>query len=35
MCVYACLLETGSVVLSGSGKKLIGDEHVRSGYLGG
>jgi branched-chain amino acid transport system ATP-binding protein len=35
MCDYAYLLETGSIVLSGSGKDLIDDEHVRSGYLGG
>jgi branched-chain amino acid transport system ATP-binding protein len=35
MCDYAYLLETGSIVLSGSGKKLIDDEHVRSAYLGG
>ncbi len=35
MCDYAYLLETGAVVLSGSGKELIDDEHVRSAYLGG
>jgi branched-chain amino acid transport system ATP-binding protein len=35
MCDYAYLLETGSIVLSGNGKDLIDDEHVRSGYLGG
>ena len=35
MCDYAYLLETGSIVLSGSGEKLIDDEHVRSAYLGG
>jgi branched-chain amino acid transport system ATP-binding protein len=35
MCDYAYLLETGSVVLSGSGRQLIDDEHVRSAYLGG
>ncbi|MGY3586950.1 MULTISPECIES: ABC transporter ATP-binding protein [Bradyrhizobium] len=35
MCDYAYLLETGSIVLSGSGKDLIDDEHVRSAYLGG
>jgi branched-chain amino acid transport system ATP-binding protein len=35
MCDYAYLLETGSVVLSGSGQDLINDEHVRSAYLGG
>lgn len=35
MCDYAYLLETGSIILSGSGKDLIDDEHVRSGYLGG
>jgi branched-chain amino acid transport system ATP-binding protein len=34
MCDHAYLLETGSVVLSGSGKALIDDEHVRSAYLG-
>jgi branched-chain amino acid transport system ATP-binding protein len=34
MCDHAYLLETGSVVLSGSGKELIDDEHVRSAYLG-
>ncbi|WJR77875.1 ABC transporter ATP-binding protein [Bradyrhizobium sp. NP1] len=35
MCDYAYLLETGSIVLSGSGEKMIDDEHVRSAYLGG
>jgi branched-chain amino acid transport system ATP-binding protein len=35
MCDYAYLLETGSIVLFGSGKELIDDEHVRSAYLGG
>jgi len=35
MCDHAYLLETGSVVLSGSGRQLINDEHVRSAYLGG
>jgi branched-chain amino acid transport system ATP-binding protein len=35
MCDYAYLLEAGSIVLSGSGKDLIDDEHVRAGYLGG
>ncbi|MBN9581551.1 MAG: ABC transporter ATP-binding protein [Afipia sp.] len=35
MCDYAYLLETGTVVLSGRGDKLIDDEHVRSAYLGG
>jgi branched-chain amino acid transport system ATP-binding protein len=35
MCDYAYLLETGSIVLFGSGEKLIDDEHVRSAYLGG
>jgi branched-chain amino acid transport system ATP-binding protein len=35
MCDYAYLLETGSLVLSGTGQKLIDDEHVRSAYLGG
>lgn len=35
MCDFAYLLETGSIVLSGTGKDLIDDEHVRAGYLGG
>jgi branched-chain amino acid transport system ATP-binding protein len=35
MCDYAYLLEAGSIVLSGSGDKLIDDEHIRSAYLGG
>jgi branched-chain amino acid transport system ATP-binding protein len=35
MCDFAYLLEAGSIVLSGSGDKLIDDEHVRSAYLGG
>lgn len=35
MCDYAYLLEAGSIVLSGSGDKLVDNEHVREAYLGG
>jgi branched-chain amino acid transport system ATP-binding protein len=35
MCDYAYLLEAGSIVLSGRGRDLIGDKHVREAYLGG
>jgi len=35
MCDYAYLLESGRVVLSGSGAELISNEHVRRAYLGG
>ena len=35
MCDYAYLLEAGSIALSGTGDDLIGDDHVRSAYLGG
>lgn len=34
MCDYAYLLEAGSMVLEGSGEKLIKDPHVREAYLG-
>jgi branched-chain amino acid transport system ATP-binding protein len=33
MCDYAYLLESGSLVLSGSGRDLEDDPHVRSAYL--
>ncbi|MGH9697689.1 MAG: ABC transporter ATP-binding protein, partial [Bryobacteraceae bacterium] len=33
MCDYAYLLESGSMVLSGSGRDLENDPHVRSAYL--
>ena len=35
MCDHAYLMETGSLVLEGSGRELIDDPHVRSAYLGG
>ena len=35
MCDYAYLLESGRVVLAGSGTELIANEHVRRAYLGG
>ncbi|MGL3109082.1 ABC transporter ATP-binding protein [Bradyrhizobium sp. BR 1432] len=34
MCDYAYLLESGRVVLSGSGAELIKNDHVRKAYLG-
>ena len=35
MCDHAYLLETGSLTLSGSGRELIDNPHVRSAYLAG
>jgi branched-chain amino acid transport system ATP-binding protein len=35
MCDYAYLLESGSLVLSGTGKELVDNPHVRSAYLAG
>ena len=35
MCDNAYLLESGKIVLSGPGKQLIENEHVRKAYLGG
>ena len=35
MCDYAYLLESGSLVLSGSGRDLEDNPHVRSAYLAG
>ncbi len=35
MCDYAYLLESGRVVLSGTGAELIENDHVRKAYLGG
>jgi len=32
---YAYVLETGSIVLEGTGEQLIADDRVRSAYLGG
>jgi len=34
MCDHAYLIETGSLVLEGSGRELIDHPHVRSAYLG-
>jgi branched-chain amino acid transport system ATP-binding protein len=35
LCDYAYLLETGRIVLEGTGRALIADPHVREAYLGG
>ena len=35
MCDHAYLLESGSLALSGSGRDLVGNPHVRSAYLAG
>ena len=35
LCDYAYLLETGRIVLAGTGTALIADPHVRDAYLGG
>jgi branched-chain amino acid transport system ATP-binding protein len=35
MCDHAYLLESGSLVLDGTGAQLIGNPHVRKAYLGG
>ena len=35
MCDYAYLLELGSLALSGSGRDLVDNPHVRSAYLAG
>jgi branched-chain amino acid transport system ATP-binding protein len=35
MCDHAYLLESGSLVLHGTGSQLIGNAHVRKAYLGG
>ena len=35
MCVYAYLLESGSLALSGTGRELVDNPHVRSAYLAG
>jgi branched-chain amino acid transport system ATP-binding protein len=35
MCDRAYLMESGSLVLEGSGRELVDDPHVRSAYLGG
>ncbi len=35
MCDYAYLLESGSLALSGSGRDLVDNPHVRSAYLAG
>jgi branched-chain amino acid transport system ATP-binding protein len=35
LCDHAYLLETGRIVLAGSGAALIADPHVREAYLGG
>ncbi len=35
MCDRAYLMESGALVLEGSGRDLIDDPHVRSAYLGG
>jgi branched-chain amino acid transport system ATP-binding protein len=32
---YAYVLETGAIVLQGTGEQLIADERVKSAYLGG
>jgi len=35
LCDHAYLIETGRIVLEGSGEALIADPHVRDAYLGG
>ena len=35
MCDHAYLLESGSLALSGSGRELVDNPHVRSAYLAG
>jgi branched-chain amino acid transport system ATP-binding protein len=35
LCDYAYLIETGRIVLEGTGQALIADPHVRHAYLGG
>jgi branched-chain amino acid transport system ATP-binding protein len=35
MCDHAYLLESGSVALSGAGRELIDNPHVRTAYLAG
>ena len=35
LCDYAYLIETGRIVLEGTGQVLIADPHVRDAYLGG
>jgi branched-chain amino acid transport system ATP-binding protein len=35
MCDHAYLLESGAMVLEGSGADLIANPHVREAYLGG
>ncbi len=35
MCDHAYLLESGALALSGSGRELVGNPHVRSAYLAG
>jgi branched-chain amino acid transport system ATP-binding protein len=35
MCDHGYLMESGSLVLEGSGRELIDNPHVRSAYLGG
>ncbi|MEN6515351.1 MAG: ABC transporter ATP-binding protein, partial [Fervidobacterium sp.] len=35
LCDYAYVLETGTIVLQGTGKQLLEDERVRKAYLGG
>ncbi|HCI29983.1 MAG TPA: ABC transporter ATP-binding protein [Fervidobacterium sp.] len=35
LCDYGYVLETGSIVLQGTGKELLEDERVKKAYLGG
>lgn len=35
LCDYAYVIETGTIVLQGPGKKLLEDERVKKAYLGG
>jgi branched-chain amino acid transport system ATP-binding protein len=34
LCHRAYVLENGSVILQGSGKELLNDEHIKEAYLG-
>ena len=33
-CTRACVLETGKIALTGTGKELLNNEHIKEAYLG-